>query len=344
MNQTPKVSILVPIYGVEKFIERCAISLFEQTYPNIEYIFVNDCTKDNSINVLKSVINRYPNRKSFVRVIIHTENKGLAGARNTAVANATGDFIMHVDSDDYVDKDIVLKSVAKAQETKADIVVVDFKKAYPNFFTITRHASFDKSEEYCLAVLSRKESNSIWAKLIRRSLYVDNQIKCLEGSNQGEDFQVVPVLLYYAKKTVNLSEPLYYYDCFNDGSYSNSFTNGKYDQNWNSMNVVRDFFNDKGPSYVYAVDSGRIRQVADDLIISAKTTGDISIYYYRLARKELKRIGHNHWKDVALAKRIILLLSSNYSLMKIYSLSMRWLRHTTLQIKSKCCFTSSRSS
>ena len=104
MNQTPKVSMLIPIYGVEKFIERCAISLFEQTYQNIEYIFVNDCTKDDSINVLERVINRYPNRKPFVRIINHTQNKGLAGARNTAVANATGEFIMHVDSDDYVDE------------------------------------------------------------------------------------------------------------------------------------------------------------------------------------------------------------------------------------------------
>ena len=111
MNQTPKVSMLIPIYGVEKFIERCAISLFEQTYQNIEYIFVNDCTKDDSINVLERVINRYPNRKPFVRIINHAQNKGLAGARNTAVANATGEFIMHVDSDDYVDKEIVRKAI-----------------------------------------------------------------------------------------------------------------------------------------------------------------------------------------------------------------------------------------
>lgn len=335
MSQTPKVSILVPIYGVEKFIERCAVSLFEQSYQNIEYIFVNDCTKDKSIDILKEVVERYPTRKPQVRIIEHEKNKGLAGARNTAVAAATGEFLMHVDSDDYVDKEIVSKSVNRQLETNADIVVIDFNKAYPNFSKVTRYSSFDNNEEYCLTVLARKNSNSIWAKLIRRCLYVDNHIKCLEGCNQGEDFQIVPVLLYCAKKIVNLSEPLYYYDCSNEGAYSNSFTIDKHDQNWKSMTVVKDFFKDKGPTYNYAVDSGRIRQVADDLIISAKTSNNISKYYYSFASQELNRIARNHWKDVALAKRPILLLSSNYSLMKMYALSMRWLRHTTLYFKTR---------
>lgn len=246
MNKTPKVSMLIPIYGVEKFIERCAISLFEQTYQNIEYIFVNDCTKDDSINVLERVINRYPNRKPFVRIINHAQNKGLAGARNTAVANATGDFIMHVDSDDYVDKEIVRKAIDKQLRFDADIVVIDFKKASPSFCKITRYASFSNPEEYCLTVLSRKNSNSIWAKLIRRTLYVDNDIKCIEGCNQGEDFQIVPILLYYAKRIVNLQEPLYYYDCSNEGAYSNSFTISKHDQNWDSMNSVMSFLSIRG--------------------------------------------------------------------------------------------------
>ena len=127
MNQTPKVSMLIPIYGVEKFIERCAVSLFEQTYQNIEYIFVNDCTKDNSVVILKNVVERYPQRKLQVRIIEHEKNKGLAGARNTAVAAATGEFVMHVDSDDYVDKDIVKKTILSQKKVDADIVIVDFK-------------------------------------------------------------------------------------------------------------------------------------------------------------------------------------------------------------------------
>ena len=82
-NEQYLVSICVPVYGVETYIEQCAISLFEQTYQNIEYIFVNDCTPDKSIEILKSVINRYPNKKSSIHILSHEKNKGLGAARNS---------------------------------------------------------------------------------------------------------------------------------------------------------------------------------------------------------------------------------------------------------------------
>ena len=88
------VSILVPVYGVEKYIERCARSLFEQTYENLEYIFVDDCTPDKSIEILKRVIEDYPNRKNQVRIIHHEHNRGLAAARNTALDAATSEFYL----------------------------------------------------------------------------------------------------------------------------------------------------------------------------------------------------------------------------------------------------------
>ena len=97
-----KVSICVPVYGVEKYIERCAISLFEQTYPDIDFIFVNDCTKDRSIEILEEVITRYPERQKDIKIINHAKNLGLAAARNTLIENATGEFVFIVDSDDYL--------------------------------------------------------------------------------------------------------------------------------------------------------------------------------------------------------------------------------------------------
>ena len=80
-----KVSILVPIYGVEKYIEQCAISLFSQTYEDVEYIFVNDCTPDNSISILEKVLANYPERKSQTKIINHPENRGLGAGRKTVM-------------------------------------------------------------------------------------------------------------------------------------------------------------------------------------------------------------------------------------------------------------------
>lgn len=108
---------MVPIYGVEKYIERCARSLFEQTYENLEYIFVDDCTPDKSIEILERVMEDYPNRKEQVRIIRHEHNRGLAAARNTALDAATSPFITHVDSDDYLSLDAIRLFVEKQMET-----------------------------------------------------------------------------------------------------------------------------------------------------------------------------------------------------------------------------------
>ncbi len=117
------VSIIVPIYNVEKYIERCAVSLFEQDFEDIEYIFVNDCTPDNSIQILEEVIEKYPNRKSNVKIIHYKANKGLGSARKTGLEQATGEYVLHIDSDDWVELDMVLCLYNKAIETDADIVI-----------------------------------------------------------------------------------------------------------------------------------------------------------------------------------------------------------------------------
>lgn len=91
MPQDPyTVSILVPVYGVEKYIERCARSIFEQTYRNLDIVFVDDCSPDKSIEILKRVLEDCPKRKAQTRIIRHEQNRGLAAARNTVVAAATG--------------------------------------------------------------------------------------------------------------------------------------------------------------------------------------------------------------------------------------------------------------
>ena len=100
----PKVSVIVPIYKVEPFIERCARSLFEQTLDDIEYIFVNDCTPDKSMEVLSRVLEDYPGRKEQVRIITMPVNSGLPKVRRAGLEVASGDYIIHCDSDDWVDR------------------------------------------------------------------------------------------------------------------------------------------------------------------------------------------------------------------------------------------------
>ena len=127
----PTVSILVPIYGVEKYIEQCAETLFQQSFADIEYVFVNDCTKDRSVEILQQTIDRFPERKSQVILIQHEHNKGLGGARHTAFAASRGRYIMHVDSDDLLPLDAVEKLVKAAEKSGADIVDGGFAAIAP---------------------------------------------------------------------------------------------------------------------------------------------------------------------------------------------------------------------
>ncbi len=109
----PLVSILVPVYGVEKHIERCAKSLFDQTYSNLEFIFVNDTSPDKSVLMLQSVIKKYPKKNKHITIFHHTKNLGLAATRNTLIANCSGEFVFHVDSDDWLEPNTIELFVKK---------------------------------------------------------------------------------------------------------------------------------------------------------------------------------------------------------------------------------------
>ena len=105
-NRRAKVSVVIPVYGVEKYIERCVRTLFGQTLDDMEFIFVNDCTPDCSIDLLCSVLEEFPQRKEQVRIINQPHNMGAAKAREVGIKAATGEYIIHCDSDDWVDCDM----------------------------------------------------------------------------------------------------------------------------------------------------------------------------------------------------------------------------------------------
>ena len=130
MNNSHKISLIVPIYGVEKYIRKFAETALGQTYDDIEFIFVNDGTKDRSMEILEALIEE---RFSHLRpriVIINKENGGLPMARKSGLEVATGEYILFADSDDWLELDAVEKVVAEAERTDADIVYFDLVKEY----------------------------------------------------------------------------------------------------------------------------------------------------------------------------------------------------------------------
>ena len=195
-----KVSVIIPIYNVEKYIERCARALFEQTLDKIEYVFVNDCTPDNSIEILKKTIEEYPSRKPFVQIVSTPQNSGLPTARKTGIPLTTGEYIAHCDSDDWPEPTMYEKLYNKAIEEDADIVYCDY---------------FRSSDSKKVVINQRNSSRQlmtgpIWNKLIKGSLCKDNYI-IYPTANKAEDGALMVQYCYYARKISYVHEPLHNY-------------------------------------------------------------------------------------------------------------------------------------
>lgn len=240
METNALVSILIPVFKVENLISTCAKSLFEQTYNNIEYIFVDDCSPDNSIKVLETVMLEYPSRASKVKIIRHSVNKGLAAARNTAVNAAHGEFIMHVDSDDYIEKETVAHLVKKAVVDKLDIVICDIFVDSKNTRVIRRHIDIEDKEVYLRALLTKTVPPSIWGKLFNADLY--ENVRAVEHVDHGEDYATVPRLVYYAHSIGNLHEPLYHYTLLNNNAYTKNVSLHSIEQMIQADQILSDFF------------------------------------------------------------------------------------------------------
>lgn len=242
----PLVSIIIPVYGVERYIEKCIRSVLEQTYPNLEVVIVNDATKDSSINIIERIILESPYYKNRnVRIIQHPSNRGLSVARQTGIDASTGKYIIHVDSDDYIESVMVEKLVDAAELDDADMAICG---AFYDYRTTTHTflpAVCRNKQVYLKDLITQKVSTNIWGRLIKRSLYVDNDIRCLEGINYGEDYAIIPKLVYYSHKIVSVNVPLYHYVRYNVGSYTSSFNIRNIENAFTVYNSLFSFFEKK---------------------------------------------------------------------------------------------------
>lgn len=205
-----KVSVIIPIYNVEKYIARCAKSLLEQTLVDIEYIFVDDCTGDNSLDVLAEVLSHYPERLKQVKIIRHKENLGLPLARKTGIDNAVGDYIVHCDSDDWVDTSLYEAMYNSAVTNNADITVCDFMVHRPNKVELKVGTRVTGIEEYKLNLLFQMDPVSVVNKMIRKQVYLN--IEAYPTQNMGEDMATTLQLIRFCKQMSFVEGTYYHYD------------------------------------------------------------------------------------------------------------------------------------
>lgn len=199
-----KVSIIVPVYGVEKYIDKCLDSLVKQSLKEIEVIVVNDGTKDNSQKIIDKYVKKYPDKiKSFIK-----ENGGQGSARNYGLEKASGEYIGYVDSDDFIEKDMYKKLYNKAKEKDYDIVVC---------------GNYNVSEDYqnknVDAFISNYNSDleniffgkmAVWNKIYKRDILVKNKLE-FKKKVWYEDLAFTLKAIINSNTFAFINEPLYDY-------------------------------------------------------------------------------------------------------------------------------------
>ena len=309
-----RVSIIVPVFNVGKYIERCAVSLFEQTYSNIEYVFVNDCTPDCSIDVLKRVMSRYPNRDSQVKIIHHEKNRGVAASRNTALDHCTGDFVCQIDPDDYIELDAI-ESLLKCQEqADYDIVTGQMLKHTKDKEELLPFPVYASKKDMVIDMMQTTIMHSLANRLIKRSLIEDNNIRAEEGVNCGEDCWMMTRLAYYAKSFDTIDKVVYHYDCTRDDSYTANkkgvLNKKKIQDDIATAELVIGFFKDKEP--VYLDEANRVAIKYNEMVLKqAASVNDFGLYDEM--RTRIKAFDRRYWDAIGRYKGLKRIMLQNYN-------------------------------
>ena len=228
MSDKVEISVCIPVWNVEAYIGQCLESVFNQTIiEKSEILIIDDCTPDNSITVVKNLLEKYPQHKERVGIIKHEKNRGLAAARNTGLQNATGKYIIQVDSDDWLEPDYLEQLYNSAESENADIAGCDYFLELAESTKIVKE-DLNKSPSDCLKYIITICQGIIWTKLVRKDLFTENNINWVEGLDMGEDLLICSKLFAHAGKVVNVDKPLYHYRKTNPNSFCNDVKKNQY--------------------------------------------------------------------------------------------------------------------
>lgn len=197
----PEVSVIVPVYNVEKYLEKCLNSLVNQTLENIEIIVVNDGTKDNSEKIIEKFKEMYPEKIVYLK----KGNGGLSDARNYGMPYAKGEYIAFLDSDDYVEKDMYKEMYEIAKKEDSDMVECDFIWEYPNKSKEDIGKIYNGKKE-----MIEKVRVVAWNKLIKKSFLEETQIQFPKGLRY-EDIEFTYKLIPYLNKVSFLKKTFIHY-------------------------------------------------------------------------------------------------------------------------------------
>lgn len=221
----PKVSVIVPVFNVAAYIERCAESLFAQTLDDMEIIFVDDCSPDNSVEIINRTLKKYERRIPQTHVLSPAANGGIAAARRMGLLNATGDYVTQCDGDDWVDTDLYEKMYDEAIRSGADIVVCGEIMEYESSHIKKEPVAVYNSGRERVRNWYRDTRGGMFThdKLIRRTIYTDNGILPWPGLDMWDDNSIITRVYYFADKISSVTGTYYHYNRTNTKSITTGY-------------------------------------------------------------------------------------------------------------------------
>lgn len=209
-----KLSVIIPIYNVEKYLDKCLNSVLKQIEKDDEVILVNDGSIDNSLSICENIKDLYKNNNI---ILINKQNEGVAIARNVGLKKATGDYIFWIDSDDWLDDNCIKYIKDTIEKTNSDIILFDFynvnRKNINPCFIFKEEKKINK-EKILIEVAQDSFRSFLWRTVVKREIYKD--IYFPEGIQMMEDFSVYHLLFHKAKTFYYIRKPLYYYRLLNN--------------------------------------------------------------------------------------------------------------------------------
>ena len=276
MNNSPKVSIIVPVYNVEKYIPKCIESVLAQTFTDWELILVNDGSTDNS----GKICDEYALKDNRIKVI-HKENEGVTATRDKGVKTAQGEFLFFIDGDDYISHDALELFINKQKENDADLVRGDFVLCDENSNEINSTIpKFDFENKYDWLRCVIGEGGYIWNCLIKRYIYI-NASNLSNEITMSEDLLISFNLFGDLNITNKLNSPTYYYrHHINSACHSYNLSKKKIEKTYKSILLVVKGISDVRDKYKLNFKSNNILS-AIDLLISSR------IFAHLLCNKNL---------------------------------------------------------
>ena len=220
-RSTPLVSVILPVYNAEACLQRCIDSLKAQTWPELQFIFIDDASSDASPQILE----RFSREGGFrCKTVRQERNCGVAAARNRGLQEAEGKYIAFVDADDRICPEAIRKAAEAAEAFEADIVGWDWTLGFEKNGRLMRQAGYASPLQALKNLCGGTMRWNLWLFLLRRSLIEENGIRFLPGRNMGEDMMFMIKAFSQARKTVQLHEPLYEYNAVSTTSLSRQFS------------------------------------------------------------------------------------------------------------------------